>query len=69
MVGTSRQHLIRIEKGIHRPRPELLGRIAEATGTPLDDFEPSDDDEESDVVGVLMRALRQFVRDEVRAGA
>lgn len=34
-VGTSRQHLIRLEKGLHRPRPEMLSRIATATGRDL----------------------------------
>ena len=37
-VGTSRQHLIRLEKGLHRPRPEMVSRIAEATGRPVDYF-------------------------------
>lgn len=31
-VGTSRHHLIRLEKGIHRPRADMLSKIAEATG-------------------------------------
>lgn len=35
---TSRQHLISLEKGKHRPRPEMLMKIAEATGKPLDFF-------------------------------
>lgn len=43
-VGTSRQHLIRLEKGLHKPRPEMAARIAEATGVPVellqDDEEP-----------------------------
>lgn len=37
-VGTSRQHLIRLEQGKHRPRAEMLRRIAEATGRSLDWF-------------------------------
>ena len=37
-IGTSRQHLIRLEKGLHRPRPEMLLRIAEATGREVDWF-------------------------------
>jgi len=32
---TSRHHLIRLEKGQHRPRPEMLTKIAEATGRDL----------------------------------
>lgn len=38
VVGTSRHHLIRLEKGDHRPRLDMLQRIAEATGKPLDYF-------------------------------
>lgn len=38
IVGTSRHHLIRLEKGDHRPREEMLTRIAEATGKPVDYF-------------------------------
>lgn len=37
-AGTSRHHLIRLEKGNHRPRVEMLSRIAEATGRPVDYF-------------------------------
>jgi transcriptional regulator with XRE-family HTH domain len=45
-VGTSRHHLIRLEKGIHRPRFEMLSKIAEATGRQVEwfldpDIEPS----------------------------
>jgi transcriptional regulator with XRE-family HTH domain len=31
-VGTSRQHLIKLENATHRPRAEMLLKIAEATG-------------------------------------
>jgi transcriptional regulator with XRE-family HTH domain len=37
-IGTSRQHLIRLERGDHRPRPEMLTKIAEATGRSADWF-------------------------------
>lgn len=37
-VGTSRHHLIRLEGGKHRPRPEMLQRIAEATGKSVEFF-------------------------------
>lgn len=37
-VGTSRHHLIRLEKALHRPRQEMLTRIAAATGKPVDYF-------------------------------
>lgn len=37
-VGTSRHHLIRLEKGQHRPRLEMLSKIAEATGRHVEWF-------------------------------
>lgn len=37
-VGTSRQHLISLEKARHRPRLEMLTKIAEATGREIDWF-------------------------------
>jgi transcriptional regulator with XRE-family HTH domain len=65
-VGTTRQHLIRLEKGAHMPRPAMLARIAEATDRDVEWFE-SDDDEESDPVDDLFNALRRVVRAEVRS--
>lgn len=38
MGGVTRQHLIKLEKGRHRPRPEMLTKIAEATGREIDWF-------------------------------
>jgi transcriptional regulator with XRE-family HTH domain len=38
MGGVSRQHLIKLEKGRHRPKLETLVRIAEATGRAVDWF-------------------------------
>jgi transcriptional regulator with XRE-family HTH domain len=37
-VGTSRQHLISLEKGRHRPRFEMLSKIADATERDVDWF-------------------------------
>lgn len=37
-AGTSRSHLIKLEKALHRPGALLLSRIAEATGKPVDYF-------------------------------
>lgn len=36
--GASRQHLIKLEAGKHRPGPEMLARYAEATGKPVEWF-------------------------------
>ena len=38
LAGTSRHHLIRLERGDHRPRAEMLERIAGATGKPVEYF-------------------------------
>jgi len=38
MGGVSRQHLIKLEQAKHRPGPDMLLRIAEATGRPVDWF-------------------------------
>lgn len=38
MGGVTRQHLIKLEKAKHRPRAEMLTRIAQATGMPVDFF-------------------------------
>lgn len=45
MVGSSRQHLIRLEQGLHMPGPELLERIAAATGKAVSDLSPEDEAE------------------------
>ena len=37
-VESSRQHLIKLEKGLHRPRAETLTKIAEATGRSVEWF-------------------------------
>lgn len=37
-AGTSRQHLIKLEKGQHRPRAGMLTEIAQATGRDVDWF-------------------------------
>jgi transcriptional regulator with XRE-family HTH domain len=36
--GVTRQHLIKLEKGKHRPGPEMLLRISEASGRSVDWF-------------------------------
>lgn len=38
MGGVTRQHLIKLEKGRHRPTLEMLDRIASATGKCIDYF-------------------------------
>lgn len=68
-VGTSRQHLIKLEKGIHFPRPEMLAAIAEATGKTERFFE-SDDDEEPHPMTLdelLRQQIRRIIREETSA--
>jgi transcriptional regulator with XRE-family HTH domain len=36
--GVSRQHLIKLETAQHRPRADMLARIAQATARPVDWF-------------------------------
>ena len=47
-IGSSRRHLIRLEKGDHTPRPATLAAIADATGKPVEFF--TDDDEEESLL-------------------
>lgn len=44
-AGTSRQHLINLEHARHRPRRDMLQRIAAATGRTLDFFLVEEDGE------------------------
>jgi len=51
MGGVTRQHLIKLEKAKHRPGAEMLTRLAEATGRPVEwfldpDLDPSPFQEE-----------------------
>ena len=48
MGGVSRQHLIKLEGGKHRPGPEMLSRYASATGKPIAFFVPSEVDTNPD---------------------
>lgn len=69
IVGTSRQHLIRLEKGIHRPKPDMLARIAAAVNVDAEMIDPpqngdGDDDEEASRVK-RERALRLY--DDLKA--
>lgn len=38
MGGVTRQHLIKLEKGRHRPKIEMITSLAEALGKPVDYF-------------------------------
>ena len=63
-VGSSRQHLIKLEKGKHLPGPRLLTAIARETGKSEAFFETdSEDDEELDAMAALTRAVQLVVRE------
>lgn len=42
MGGVTRQHLIKLEKGRHRPGAEMLQRFADAVGKPVSYFLDAD---------------------------
>jgi transcriptional regulator with XRE-family HTH domain len=67
LVGTSRQHLIKLEKGRHAPREELLQRIADATGKTMAFFTQDEDEDEDDGEGDLAIRLVETIRALVRA--
>lgn len=54
---SNRSHLIKIERGVHVPGPELRAAIAVATGVPRELFADEEDEEPS-----LSAALEMFVR-------
>lgn len=59
-VGSSRQHLIKLEKGQHLAGPVLLDRIAEETGKPVDWLTgDGEEDEESRAVALDRVLLAQ----------
>jgi transcriptional regulator with XRE-family HTH domain len=64
-ILTSRRHVMRLERGDHKPSPPMLDRIAEVTGVSVNDLVGSDDDEESDPVADLFTALRRTIDNEV----
>lgn len=63
-VGSSRRHLIRLEKGENRPGPELRARIAVATGQPADFLmDGEDDEEEAALARELISVIRRVVQE------
>lgn len=64
-AGTSRRHVMRLERGDHRPTQAMVKRLASATGKDESFFADSDD-EEADPVGDLTRSLLALVRSAIR---
>lgn len=68
MAGTTRRHLIRIEKDeVKRPGAELTQRVADATEQPTSLLSPDEEDEEADLALDLMRVLRRVLKDGLPA--
>jgi transcriptional regulator with XRE-family HTH domain len=70
-VGTSRQVIIRWEKGTSKPRAESRRRLASASGLPASLFRDgtnSSDDEEEDPVIALLSALSPRAAEALRFG-
>lgn len=68
-VGTSRQHLIRIEKGVHTPRADMLARISEALETPFSVEKALADDEEEAraMVAAIALNISRLVEHSIRS--
>lgn len=73
-IGTSRRHMIRVEKGQHRPGPALRARIAAATEQPEAFFDDAEDEEADRAVvraaaeGLVSALLSQVRRETAGEG-
>lgn len=69
-VGTSRRHVMRLERGDHKPTAVLLKRIADATGVHVDELLGTDDEDDEEASSrmtlddFLLMRVRQIMRDE-----
>lgn len=68
MIGTTRRHMIRLERGQHLPKSELRDRIVEVTGT-TEQIQSADDDEEVDLSMSLDEFLRLHIQQLLREAA
>lgn len=63
-INTSRRHVMRLEKGQHRPSEPMLNRISEVTETSIEELLGGvEDEEESSTVSVTLN-LPQVLFDE-----
>lgn len=69
-IGTTRRHMIRLERGQHLPGGDLRDRIVEESGT-TEQIQSADDEEEADLSVSLDEFLRlhiqRVLREEVGA--
>ena len=66
-IGSSRRHLIRLERGEHRPGRPLLEQIAAVTGREIGWFDPEAEPHNRQLAMALLDLLHIQVRDLVRA--
>jgi transcriptional regulator with XRE-family HTH domain len=66
LIGTSRRHMIRIEKGSHRPGPAFIARIAEATGESDSFFREEEDDDDEAALRAMAEGLVAVLMDAAR---
>lgn len=68
LIGTSRRHMIRLEKGLHKPGETFVARIAEATGQPRELFEDEDseDGRSMSIDDLLRLRVRALLREELQ---
>lgn len=67
-INTSRRHVMRLERGQHMPSEPMLERIADVTGSTVEELVGDDDDEETSMTldEFLLHRVRQMIRDELR---
>lgn len=53
-INTSRRHVMRLERGQHKPSEGMVARIAEVTGAPVREILGDEDDEDSERVTLLV---------------
>lgn len=64
-IGTTRRHIIRLEKNVHAPKQPMLQKLAVALDQ-APEFFSLDEDEEADPLPSLDEMLRSHVRMLVR---
>jgi transcriptional regulator with XRE-family HTH domain len=71
-IGTTRRHMIRLEKGHHLPSGALRDRIVKETKGAVDGIEAHDDEDDEEDAAVsfddfLRRRVRALMREETEA--
>lgn len=61
-VGTSRSHLIKLEKGWHRPSEPMLEAIARETGKDIEFFQTQTDPDDDEEAALAAASFEELVR-------